>query len=186
MAGYQLPDQIVLAVDGAASEFYQNGQYQLKSEGSISLSPRQWSDKIIAWTKKYPIWSLEDMHDQEDWQEWVYLTKKIGNNIQVVGDDLLTTNTVRISKAIDLKAVNSVLIKLNQIGTVTETLAAIKLSDSADFPTVISHRGGETNDDMIADLVVGTTSWQSKFGGPDRGERLAKYNRLLRIEEQLS
>lgn len=184
-AGYSLPDQIVLGTDGASSEFFDNGRYTLKSEGGLKLTPREWSQKIIEWTKKYPIWSLEDMHDEEDWDEWAYLTSRVGDRIQVVGDDLLTTNVKRIKKAIGLRAVNSVLIKLNQIGTVSETLEAIKLSDSAGFTTVISHRGGETNDDMIADLAVGTTSWQCKFGGPDRGERLAKYNRLLRIEEQL-
>ena len=128
---------------------------------------------------------MEDMHAEEDWDEWIYFTSQVGNHIQVVGDDLLTTNVKRIQEAIDLKAVNSVLIKLNQIGTVTETIEAIKLSHSAGFTTIISHRGGETNDDMIADLVVGVSSWQCKFGGPDRGERVAKYNRLLRIEEQL-
>lgn len=184
-AGYKLPDEVVLGVDAASSEFFKDGKYILKSEGGLKLTPREWTRKIIEWTKKYPIWSMEDMHAEEDWDEWISFTSKLGNKIQIVGDDLLTTNVRRIQKAIDLKAVNSVLIKLNQIGTVTETLEAIKLSDQAGFTTVISHRGGETNDDMIADLVVGTTSWQSKFGGPDRGERLAKYNRLLRIEEEL-
>ncbi|HUV46740.1 MAG TPA: phosphopyruvate hydratase [Candidatus Bathyarchaeia archaeon] len=184
-AGYKLPDQVVLGLDAASSEFFEEGFYVLKSEGGTKLTSRQWTEKTISWTKKYPIWSLEDMHAEEDWDEWVYFTSKVGNKIQVVGDDLLTTNVKRIKKAIDKKAVNSVLIKLNQIGTVTETIEAIKLSDKAGFSTVVSHRGGETNDDMIADLVVGTTSWQSKFGGPDRGERVAKYNRLLRIEEKL-
>ncbi|MBL7159048.1 phosphopyruvate hydratase [Candidatus Microgenomates bacterium] len=185
-AGYHLPDQIVLATDGASSEFFEEGNYILKSENHQKLTSRQWSQKIINWSKQYPIWSFEDMHAEEDWDEWIYLTTQVGNKIQVVGDDLLTTNTKMIQKAIDLKAVNSVLIKLNQIGTVTETLEAIKLADSAGLPTIISHRGGETNDDLIADLVVGTTSWQCKFGGPDRGERLAKYNRLLEIEEELN
>lgn len=184
-AGYNLPDQVVLGLDAASSEFFVDGQYVLKSEGNLALTPRGWTKKIIEWTKKYPIWSMEDMHAEEDWDEWIYFTSQVGDHIQVVGDDLLTTNVKRIQKAIDLKAVNSVLIKLNQIGTVTETIEAIKLSHSAGFTTIISHRGGETNDDMIADLVVGASSWQCKFGGPDRGERVAKYNRLLRIEEQL-
>ena len=183
--GYRMPEQVVLAVDGAASEFYQDGKYILKSEDNQPLSSREWSEKIIGWTKKYPIWSLEDMHDEEDWNEWTYLTAQLGNKIQIVGDDLLTTNVKRIKKAIEKKAVNSVLIKLNQIGTVTETIAAIKHAQSAGYTTVISHRGGETNDDMIADLAVGTNAGQCKFGGPDRGERVAKYNRLLRIEEEL-
>ncbi|MFC1710972.1 phosphopyruvate hydratase [Patescibacteria group bacterium] len=184
-AGYKMPADIAIATDGAASEFYKNGHYVLKSEGNIKLNPEEWTEKIVNWTKKYPIWSLEDMHQEEDWDQWVNLTSQVGKSIQVVGDDLLTTNVVRIKKAISKKAVNSVLIKLNQIGTVTETIKAIKLADSAGFTTVISHRGGETNDDIIADLVVGTSSYQCKFGGPNRGERLAKYNRLLRIEEEL-
>ena len=126
------------------------------------------------------------MFDQEDWESWVKLTSRVGDKLQIVGDDLLTTNVKRIQKGIDLKAINSVLIKLNQIGTVSETLEAIALADKAGFSTIISHRGGETNDDMIADLCVGTSSWQSKFGGVVRGERVAKYNRLLRIEEKLN
>ena len=184
-AGYKPEKEIVLGLDAASSEFFENKKYVLRSEGNIKLTPREWTNKVIKWTEKYPIWSMEDMHAEEDWDEWTYFTSKVGKDIQVVGDDNLTTNVKRIQKAIDLRAVNSVLIKLNQIGTVTETISAIKLSDSAGFTTVVSHRGGETNDDMIADLVVGTSSWQSKFGGPDRGERLAKYNRLLRIEENL-
>ncbi|MCX6741255.1 MAG: phosphopyruvate hydratase [Candidatus Parcubacteria bacterium] len=169
-AGYSLPDQVVLGVDAAASEFL----------------PKKFSlDQIVSWTEKYPIWSLEDMFDQEDWRSWSALTARVGNKLQVIGDDLLTTNVSRIQKAIDTKACNSVLIKLNQIGTVTETLAAIKLSHKAGFTTTISHRGGETNDDTIADLAVGSGSWQCKFGGPDRGERLAKYNRLTQIEAEL-
>jgi enolase len=185
-AGYQPGKQVVLGLDAAASEFFKDGEYVLKSEGGTCLKSREWTEKIIEWSRKYPIWSMEDMHAEEDWDEWVYFTSQVGDHIQVIGDDLLTTNVKRIQKAIDLKAVNSVLIKLNQIGTVTETLAAIKLADSVGFTTVVSHRGGETNDDMIADLVVGTSSWQSKFGGPDRGERVAKYNHLLRIESELN
>ncbi len=183
-AGYKLPEQVVLGIDGASSEFYEDGKYTLKSEGGTILSAEEWLDKVIAWTEKYPIWSMEDMFAESDWESWVKFTQKVGDHIQIVGDDLLTTNVKLIQKAIDQKAVNSVLIKLNQIGTVSETLDAIMLSDKAGFTNVISHRGGETNDDMIADLVVGT-AWQSKFGGPDRGERVAKYNRLLRIEEKL-
>lgn len=184
-AGYKLPEEIVLAIDAAASEFYREEKYVLGSENNLALAPREWTEKIIAWTKKYFIWSLEDIYDEEDWDEWVYLVSQVGNQTQIVGDDLLVTNVKRIQKAIDLKAVNSVLIKLNQIGTITETLEAIKLSHSAGFTTVVSHRGGETNDDLIADLVVGISSRQSKFGAPSRGERVAKYNRLLRIEEKL-
>lgn len=184
-AGYKLVDEVVLGIDGAASEFFKDGNYVLKSEGGLILSKEEWMEKVLGWTNKYPIWSLEDMFAEEDWDSWVAFTNNVGNKLQIVGDDLLTTNVKRIQKAIDLKAVNSVLIKLNQIGTVSETLDAIALSDKAGFTTVISHRGGETNDDMIADLCVGSGSWQSKFGGVVRGERVAKYNRLLRIEEKL-
>jgi len=183
-AGYKMGDEVVLGLDAASSEFYEGGTYTLKSEGNTKLTSRQWTEKVIDWTKKYPIWSLEDMHSESDWDEWTYFTNAIGKDHQIVGDDLLTTNVKHIQTAIDKKAVNSVLIKVNQIGTVSETLDAIALSHKAGFTTVVSHRGGETNDDFIADLVVGTSK-QSKFGGPDRGERLAKYNRLIRIEEQL-
>lgn len=191
-SGYKTGEQILLGIDAASSEFYSpsesvghDGKYILKSEGGISLSNEEWLQKIIGWTKKYPLWSMEDMFAEEDWDGWQELTAGAGSNLQVVGDDLLTTNVKRIQKAIELKAVNSVLIKPNQIGTISETIEAIKLSHSAGFTTIISHRGGETNDDLIADLCVGSGSWQSKFGGPDRGERVAKYNRLLRIEEKL-
>ncbi len=183
-AGYKMGDEVVLGLDAASSEFYEGGTYTLKSEGNTKLTSRQWTEKVIDWTKKYPIWSLEDMHSESDWDEWTYFTSAIGKDHQIVGDDLLTTNVKHIQTAIDKKAVNSVLIKVNQIGTVSETLDAITLAHKAGYTTVVSHRGGETNDDFIADLVVGTSK-QSKFGGPDRGERLAKYNRLIRIEEQL-
>jgi len=185
-ADYKIGEQIVLGIDGASSEFYAGGKYTLKSEGGTVLSREEWREKVIGWTQKYPIWSMEDMFAQDDWESWIAFTSKVGDHIQVVGDDLLVTNVKRIQKAIDQRAVNSVLIKLNQIGTVSETLDAIALSEKAGYATVISHRGGETNDDMIADLCVGTGSWQSKFGGVVRGERVAKYNRLLRIEEKLS
>ncbi|MFZ2024858.1 MAG: phosphopyruvate hydratase [Microgenomates group bacterium] len=183
-AGYKMGSEVVLGLDAAASEFFANGTYTLKSEGDLKLTSRQWTEKVIDWTKKYPIWSLEDVHSESDWDEWTYFTSTIGQDHQIVGDDLLTTNVKHIQTAIDKKAVNSVLIKVNQIGTVSETLDAITLAHKAGYTTVVSHRGGETNDDFIADLVVGTSK-QSKFGGPDRGERLAKYNRLLRIEEEL-
>jgi len=184
-AGYTPHDEIFLGIDAAASEFYENGTYNLKREGK-KLSTDEWISLQIEWFNEYPIWSVEDTIDEEDWEGWKKLTSMAGDNLQIVGDDLLTTNTERIQKAIDEHAVNSVLIKINQIGTVSETLDAILLADSADFTTIISHRAGETNDDFIADLVMGTSSWQTKFGGPDRGERLAKYNRLLEIEESLN
>jgi len=184
-AGYSAPKDIVLAIDAAASEFFKDGKYVLKSEGNKEFSPKEWTKKVIAWTNDYPLWALEDAHDQEDWDEWVNLTSKIGDKCQIIGDDLLTTNVKRIQKAINPKAVNAVLIKLNQIGTVTETLDAMQLSHSAGFDTIVSHRGGETNNDFIADFVVGSGSLQCKFGAPNRGERLVKYNRLLRIEEEI-
>jgi len=185
-AGYKMGEQIVLGIDAAASEFFQDGKYLLKSENNLLLSKEEWLAKIVEWTKKYPLWLLEDMFDQEDWESWTKLTGQIGNYCQIVGDDLLVTNVKRIQKAIDLKACNSAIIKPNQIGTITETIEAIKLCDANGLKTIIAHRGGETNDDFIADLVVGTTSRQSKFGGVVRGERVAKYNRLLRIEEKLT
>jgi len=175
-AGYSLPDQVVLGIDAAASEF----------SSKKDFDKTVWLEKILSWVDKYPLWSLEDMFDQEDWGSWVALTAKLGARCQIIGDDLLTTNVSRIQKAIDTKACNAVLIKPNQIGTITETLEAIKLSHKNNLKTIISHRGGETNDDTIADLAVGVGSSQCKFGGPDRGERLAKYNRLLKIEEELN
>lgn len=185
-AGYQLNDEVLLGIDAASSEFYlENGQYRLKSEGEVALSAENWQEKVISWIEKYPLWSVEDVFAEEDWESWQEFTKRVGEKVQIVGDDLLTTNVKRIQQAIEKKACNSVLIKPNQIGTVSETLEAIALADKANYATIISHRGGETNDDLIADLCVGTTSWQCKFGGSDRGERVAKYNRLLRIEERL-
>ncbi|MFH0943311.1 MAG: phosphopyruvate hydratase [Candidatus Beckwithbacteria bacterium] len=177
-AGYKPGEEVVLGIDGAASEFYKEGKYR-------DLSPKEWIEKIINWTKTYPIWSLEDILEEEAWEDWTDLTRRAEDKLQIIGDDLLTTNVTRITKAIQTKACNAVLIKLNQIGTVTETLGAIKLAKQAGMKTVVSHRGGETNDDMIADLVVGAGCDQAKFGAVCRGERVAKYNRLLEIEREL-
>lgn len=185
-AGYHPGEQIKLAVDIAASEFMDNGNYQLRSEENRILSADDWLQQVVTWATDYPIASIEDPFDQADWSYWSALTAKIGNQQQIVGDDLVVTNVKLIQQAIDQRAMNATLIKPNQIGTITETLAAIKLSTEAGFKSVVSHRSGETNDDLIADLVVGTAADQSKFGGPDRGERLAKYNRLLRIERELT
>ena len=182
-AGYTMDTHFGIAIDGAASEFYENGKYTLKSEGNKEYTSREWSEKIINWTKKFPIVSLEDMHSEDSWEEWEFLTSQIGSKIQIVGDDLVTTNVTRIQKAIDIQAINSVLIKVNQIGTVTETINAVQLTQKAGFTSIVSHRGSESNDDFIADFAVGTRSEEVKFGGPDRGERIAKYNELLRIEE---
>jgi len=190
-AGYKMSEQILLGIDAASSEFFlpagrqgENDKYVLKSE-NLSLSKEEWQKKVLGWTEKYPIWLIEDMFAQEDWESWRAFTAKAGGKVQIVGDDLLTTNPKRISRAIEEKSCNSVLIKVNQIGTITETIEAMNLSHQAGFTTVVSHRSGETNDDLIADLCVGAGSWQSKFGGVVRGERVAKYNRLLRIEEKL-
>ncbi len=184
-SGYKLGSQILLAIDAAASEFYENGQYILKSENNRQLSREQWRDQCTQWVKQYPLWSVEDPFDQESWEDWAQFKATLPPGVQLVGDDLLTTNLTRIQKGIDMNAVNSVLIKPNQIGTITETLQAIKLAKQTGYTAVISHRGGETNDDLVADLAVGVNAGQCKFGGPDRGERLAKYNRLLKIEQQL-
>lgn len=185
-AGYKPGENFEIAIDVAASEFYNKdtSKYDLKREDK-SLNTEEWVNLQMDWYSQYPIFSLEDIFDQEDWNTWDAFMEKYGDKYQIVGDDLLTTNVLRIQRAIDEKTVNSVLIKLNQIGTVTETLDAIRLTVDNNMTAIISHRGGETNDDMIADLVVGTPAQQSKFGGPDRGERLAKYNRLLGIEEIL-
>ena len=183
-AGFKMGEQILLGIDAAASEFFENNQYVLKSE-NLNLNKEQWQEKVLEWTEKYPIWSIEDMFGEDDWESWQSFTQKAGDKIQIVGDDLLTTNPKRIRRAIEEKSCNSVLIKINQIGTISETIEAINLSHQAGLTTVVSHRSGETNDDLIADLCIGTGCWQSKFGGPDRGERVAKYNRLLRIEERL-
>lgn len=184
-AGYQAGSDVSLAIDAAASEFFEVNHYVLKSEKNREVAAEQWLAMLEGWSQQYPLRSIEDPFHESQWEAWQLFTQKTGQTVQVVGDDLVTTNVKRIQQAIDSQAMNATLIKPNQIGTITETLDAIKLSDSAGFASVISHRGGETNDDTIADMVVGTHASQSKFGGPDRGERLAKYNRLLRIENQL-
>jgi len=185
-AGYKPKEQFDIALDFAASEFFnkESGKYELKKENK-QLSPQEWYEVQKQWYTQYPIYSIEDMFEQEGWENWIQLTQELGNTLQVVGDDLLVTNTKLIQRGIKEKALNAVLIKLNQIGTVTETLDAIRMTVDNGMNAVISHRGGETNDNFIADLVVGTPAQQSKFGGPDRGERLAKYNRLLIIENNL-
>ncbi len=176
-----------IALDVASSEFFnkESKKYDLKREAK-SLDANEWLLLQKEWYSKYPIFSIEDPMDQNAWEDWSTFTKELGNKYQIVGDDLLVTNTELIQNGISQKAMNSVLIKLNQIGTVTETLDAIRMTVENGMSAVISHRSGETNDSFIADLVIGTPAQQSKFGGPDRGERLAKYNRLLEIEEQLS
>ena len=179
-AGYE--GMMHIALDPASSEFFYNGIYKI---GKKSYKGGELVDFYIELCKKYPIISIEDGLAEDDWSSWVELTKRIGTEVQIVGDDLFVTNTKRIQKGIKLGAANSVLIKLNQIGTVTETLNAIKMAHDQGWTAVVSHRSGETEDNFIADLVVGTSSGQIKTGAPARSDRNAKYNQLLRIEEEL-
>ena len=184
-AGYKPGKDIYIALDPAASEFYENGKYVFKkSDGSIKTS-EQLSDYWEEWLAKYPIISIEDGLAEDDWEGWKYHTSKSGNKIQIVGDDIFVTNVNRIKKGIEMGVSNSVLIKLNQIGTLTETLDAIEMAKKAGFTSVVSHRSGETSDTTIADLVVATNIGQIKTGSASRTERICKYNRLLKIEEEL-
>jgi len=183
-AGYKPGKEVLVAIDSAASEFFKEGKYHLKVDGR-TLDSKGMAEFYAEMCKKYPIASIEDGLAEDDWEGWAWLTKQIGKKIQIIGDDLLVTNIKRIQKAIDLKAANSVLIKVNQIGTVTETINAINLARKNKFTSVVSHRSAETEDSFIADLVVGMGTGQSKFGATARSERLAKYNQLIRIEEEL-
>lgn len=182
---YKLGKDVTLALDCAASEFYKDGCYDLKGEGR-KFTSAEFSDYLKQLSEKYPIVSIEDGMDESDWDGWADLTKKTGDKIQLVGDDLFVTNTKILKKGIDRKIANSILIKLNQIGTLTETLQAIKMAKDAGYTAVISHRSGETEDTTIADLAVATSAGQIKTGSLCRSDRVAKYNRLLRIEEELS
>ncbi|KGK01051.1 phosphopyruvate hydratase [Thalassotalea sp. ND16A] len=184
-AGYHLGQDFTLALDCAASEFYQQGRYQLSGENK-SFDAIGFSEYLAELTEKYPIVSIEDGLDESDWQGWEYLTKRLGDKIQLVGDDLFVTNTKILNQGIEMKIANSILIKFNQIGTLTETFAAINMAQSAGYTVVISHRSGETEDTTIADLAVATCTGQIKTGSLSRFDRVAKYNRLLRIEEELS
>jgi len=183
-AGYRPGTDCCIALDPASSSFYQDGKYVLAREGR-TLTSSEMVDFYADWVSRYPIISVEDGLDEDDWEGWTLLTQKLGKKVQLVGDDLYTTNVNRIKKGIDLKASNSVLIKLNQIGTLTETLAAIDMARKAGWTAVISHRSGETEDTTIADLAVAVGSGQIKTGAPCRSERVAKYNRLLKIEAEL-
>jgi enolase len=183
-AGYQPGKDCFIALDPAASEFFSEGKYVLEKEG-VSLSPDAMVDYYVNWVTNYPIISIEDGMAEDDWEGWCLLTEKLGDRIQLVGDDLYTTNVNRLRKGIELKASNSILIKLNQIGTLTETLEAIRMAYNTGWTAMVSHRSGETEDITIADLSVAVSSGQIKTGAPCRSERTAKYNRLLRIEEEL-
>ncbi|KQN51479.1 enolase [Pseudomonas sp. Leaf48] len=184
-AGYKLGTDVTLALDCAASEFYEDGQYNLAGEGQV-FTAEGFADYLKGLTERYPIISIEDGLDESDWAGWKILTDKIGEKTQLVGDDLFVTNTKILKEGIDKKIANSILIKFNQIGTLTETLEAIQMAKAAGYTAVISHRSGETEDSTIADLAVGTSAGQIKTGSLCRSDRVSKYNQLLRIEEQLN
>lgn len=187
-AGYKTGDEIMLALDVAASEFYVDGKYDYTKfegpTGAIRTSAEQ-ASYLAELSQKYPIISIEDGMDQNDWEGWKLLTEKIGEKVQIVGDDLFVTNVEKLSKGIAEKSANSILIKVNQIGTLTETIAAVNMAHNAGFTSVMSHRSGETEDNTIADLAVALNTGQIKTGSASRSDRMAKYNQLLRIEEQL-
>ncbi len=183
-AGYTAGEQIALALDCAASEFYKDGQYHLAGEG-LALSAQAWTDMLATWCEKYPIISIEDGMHEGDWDGWKILSDRLGKNVQLVGDDLFVTNTKILQEGIDKGIANSILIKINQIGTLTETFAAIEMAKRAGYTAIISHRSGETEDSTIADIAVGTNAGQIKTGSLSRSDRMAKYNQLLRIEEDL-
>ncbi|KIU47495.1 MULTISPECIES: phosphopyruvate hydratase [Pseudomonas] len=183
-AGYTLGTDVTLALDCAASEFYEDGKYNLSGEGK-SFDAAGFADYLKGLTERFPIISIEDGLDESDWAGWKILTDKIGDKVQLVGDDLFVTNTKILKEGIDKKIANSILIKFNQIGTLTETLEAIQMAKAAGYTAVISHRSGETEDSTIADLAVGTAAGQIKTGSLCRSDRVSKYNQLLRIEEQL-
>jgi enolase len=184
-AGFVPGSQIAIALDPATTELYRDGSYVLAREGR-TLSPEELVAFWIDWANRYPIVSLEDGLAEDDWETWQLLTERIGSRLQLVGDDLLVTNTQRLARAIEIRAANSILVKLNQIGTLTETIEAVEMAQRAGWTAVISHRSGETEDTTIADLVVALNTGQIKTGSMSRSERIAKYNRLLRIEEELA
>ncbi|PZP94062.1 MAG: phosphopyruvate hydratase [Variovorax paradoxus] len=183
-AGYKPGEQIALGLDCAASEFYKDGKYVLEGEG-LSLSSEEWTAMLSGWCDKYPIISIEDGMAEGDWDGWKHQTDVLGKRVQLVGDDLFVTNTKILQQGIERGVANSILIKINQIGTLTETFAAIELAKTSGYTSVISHRSGETEDSTIADIAVGTNAGQIKTGSLSRSDRMAKYNQLLRIEEDL-
>jgi enolase len=183
-AGYKAGEDIMIAIDAASSEFYKDGKYVLASENK-SLSASEFIDVLEDWVNKYPIISIEDGLAEDDWDGWKEITERLGNKVQLVGDDLFVTNTKIFQKGIDKHIANSILIKVNQIGTLTETLAAIDMAKQAGYTAVISHRSGETEDTTIADLAVATSAGQIKTGSMSRSDRVAKYNQLIRISEEL-
>ena len=184
-AGYTAGEQIAIGLDCAASEFFHDGLYVLEGEGGLKLTAEAWTDMLATWVDKYPIISIEDGMHEGDWAGWKHLTERLGRKVQLVGDDLFVTNTKILKRGIDEGIANSILIKINQIGTLTETFAAIEMAKCAGYTAVISHRSGETEDSTIADIAVGTNAGQIKTGSMSRSDRIAKYNQLLRIEEDL-
>jgi enolase len=183
-AGYRPGEQVALGLDCAASEFFKDGKYVLEAEG-LSLDAGEWTKILASWTHKYPIISIEDGMGESDWDGWRTLTDELGRAVQLVGDDIFVTNTRILKEAIEKRIANSILIKINQIGTLTETFAAVEMAKRAGYTSVISHRSGETEDSTIADIAVGTNAGQIKTGSLSRSDRMAKYNQLLRIEEDL-
>jgi enolase 1/2/3 len=183
-AGYTPGSQIAIALDCASSEFFRDGRYNIESEG-LKLETTQFADYLAAWTDKYPIVSIEDGMAENDWEGWETLTDRLGENVQLVGDDLFVTNTRILREGIRRGVANSILIKINQIGTLTETFAAIEMAKRAGYTSVVSHRSGETEDTIIADIAVAANTLQIKTGSLSRSDRVAKYNQLLRIEEDL-
>ena len=186
-AGYRPGEDIYIAIDAAASEFYNadDNKYHFHQSTGDKLTSFEMVEYWANWTKKYPILSIEDGLDEDDWEGWENLTNKIGNQVQLVGDDLFVTNVERLRKGIDNNIANSILIKLNQIGTLTETINAVKMAQKNSFTSIMSHRSGETEDTIIADLAVALNCGQIKTGSASRSDRMAKYNQLLRIEEEL-
>jgi len=185
-AGYEPGKQIALGLDCASSEFYKNGKYVLEGEGGASLSSQELANLLATWCDKYPIISIEDGMAENDWDGWKLLTDQLGKKVQLVGDDIFVTNTRILREGIQKGVANSILIKINQIGTLTETFAAIEMAKRAGYTAVVSHRSGETEDSTIADIAVATNAMQIKTGSLSRSDRMAKYNQLLRIEEELA
>ena len=185
-AGYEPGTQIALGLDCAASEFYRDGKYTLQGEGGLSLTSKELTNLLATWCDKYPIITIEDGMAENDWDGWKHLTEQLGRKIQLVGDDLFVTNTKILKQGIERGVANSILIKINQIGTLTETFAAIEMAKRAGYTAVVSHRSGETEDSTIADIAVATNAMQIKTGSLSRSDRMAKYNQLLRIEEELA
>lgn len=186
VAGYEAGTDIALALDCASTEFFRDGKYHLAGEGGIALTANDFANLLASWCDKYPIISIEDGMAEDDWDGWQILSDQLGKRVQLVGDDLFVTNTKILQQGIDRGIANSILIKINQIGTLTETFAAIEMAKRAGYTSVISHRSGETEDTTIADIAVATNVMQIKTGSLSRSDRMAKYNQLLRIEEELA